>query len=114
LGKAPHLERVLDRLPGPAHTRSVGTVDDGNYAEIEPGRGAAVEPQLLFAEETTLLERAEIEEAEVHRLLDLVGVLAGEEYPRDMRFDQLDRSGRFRVAPSLAQSGDQAVRFGCF
>jgi hypothetical protein len=48
-------------------------------------------------------ERAEIEERQRNRLLDLVGVGSGQEDPRDVGFVELDPGNRLRVAAGLQE-----------
>ncbi len=56
-----------------------GVAVHGGEVEVDLGRDAAVELELGDRGGPALLERGEVEEAEVHRLLDLVDVVAGEE-----------------------------------
>src|SRR4029079_4930638 len=54
------------------------------HAQVHPRREATVQPHLLLAEVPALLDRAEVEEWERDRLLQLVDVWAGEEDVRDV------------------------------
>jgi hypothetical protein len=53
-----------------------------------------------------------VEEAEVHRLLDLVGVRAGEDYPGYMGLDDTKTLGGVRVQGRILQGGDQCLAHG--
>jgi hypothetical protein len=83
---------------------------DRHHREVPAGGGAAVEAQLLLAAAAPRLEGAEIEEAEAHRLLDLVGEIAREQHPGDVRLDLLDLRDRVGVAPRVGERGDDALR----
>ncbi len=74
LRKLAHLHRVLERGAVAAEDRGVDAAGDRHDVQVERRREAAVEPQFFFAEEAPRREGREIEEAEVDRLLDLVGV----------------------------------------
>jgi hypothetical protein len=81
LREAPHPQGVLDRLARPAHAPAARLERDRHHAQVDLGRGAAVQAQLLFAVKAPRLQRRKIEEAEAHRLLHLVRVVAREEHP---------------------------------
>ena len=99
LVEAPHLHGVIEQLPTsitlPAvcEDRPARGRGDRHYREVELGGEALVEGQFLFAEETALFQGGKIQEAEIHRLLDLVGVFPGQDDPGDMGFPQ------YRCAP---------------
>ncbi len=81
LPEAAHLDRVVDRLAVAADSRVHLAARQRHHLEVELRRGAAVQPQLLLAIEVSCLQRAEIEKAEIDRLLELVGIVAGEQHP---------------------------------
>src|SRR5262245_53743651 len=68
---------------------------------------AAVETHFLLAEVLALGQRAEIQKAESERLLDLVGVWAGEEDDRDVCLVNLDSIYRMLVGLRARQRLDQ-------
>ncbi len=55
-----------------------------------------------------LLERAEVEEVEHDRLLDLVGVIAGEDHPGDMCLHEFDVVGGMGKRAFAQQRLDEA------
>ena len=83
-GELAHLHRVFDRGLD-ADARRLVIAADRHDRKVELRREAPVEPELLLAEAVPALERAEVEERKLDRLLDLVRVLAGQEHPRDVR-----------------------------
>ncbi len=83
---------------------------DGRQIDIN-GRGdPAVELELGHRGGAALLQRGEIEEAHVHRLLDLVDVVAGEEQVRDMGLAVLDPLHRGIVALGISKEVDDVFR----
>src|SRR4029077_15254983 len=68
-----------------ADARRLVVAADRHDRKVELRCEAPIEPELLLAEAAPQLERAEIEEWKLDRLLDLVRVLAGQEHPRDVR-----------------------------
>ncbi len=81
------------RLVEAAHLHGglAGQVDD---VEIQVGREASIQAQLFMTEEAALIDRAVVEKGQRHRLLDLVGERAREQYPGDMGFDAVLDGGR--------------------
>jgi len=77
LRKALHLQRVFDRWTVAAQYGCRLAAADREYFQIERGRGAPVEAQLFLAIEAARSQGAEIEEAEIYRLFNLVGVVSG-------------------------------------
>ena len=82
-----HLYRVFERRALAADDRSVDASGNRDDVEVQRGREASIEPQLLFAEEAPRRERREIEKPEVHRLLELVRVAPGEQHVGDVRLE---------------------------
>ena len=62
---------------------------DGNDVDVDRRCRAPIEPQLVLAGAPPLLERAEVEETEVERLLELPRMVAGEHHDGDVSFDTL-------------------------
>jgi|GEM_PF-4886793 len=54
--------------------------------QVEVGGQATIQPDFLPTEPAPPLERAEIDKAQIDRLLNLVGIGAGEQNPGDMGF----------------------------
>jgi hypothetical protein len=53
---------------------------------------------------STPLERAEIDEVEMDRLLQLVGIVAGKHHPGDVGLDELDSRAGVRITCRVEQS----------
>ena len=102
-----HSDRVLDGLSITADARVCGLPGDGNNIQVQLGREAPVQPQLLLAAEAALLERREIQKAEIQRLLELIRVLAGQEHVRDVGLDMFDLARRMGIANRVQQRADQ-------
>ena len=88
LRKFAHLHRVFQRGSRAAEHGGVDAARDRHDVEVEVRGEPPVEPQLLVAEESPRRERGEIEEAEIDRLLDLVGEGAGQQHIRDVRLER--------------------------
>ena len=73
-----HLDGELDRCAGSIHKRMTGTAGDGHDVEIQRRRQPTIQLQFLPAEKTPLPEHRKIDEAEIGRFLDFVGVLFGQ------------------------------------
>ena len=83
--------RVVDRFAVAAeHEVAGGAPRDGQDVEVHRRTEAAVQSDLLGAEVPTALDRAEVEERETDRLLELARIGAGEEHVRDVRLHVLD------------------------
>ena len=85
---------------------AVGPAPDGAGLEIERGRGAPVQRQLGGASGRSLLHRGEIEIAEAHGPLQLVGEASDQKDGGDMGLDALDRFGLSAIAGRVLQEGD--------
>src|SRR5690606_8023202 len=107
-----HLQQILDggALAGkPGFGLAAG---DRYDIKIQVVGKPLVESQLLLAEVLACIQRGEIEEAEVHRLLDLVGEGAGQDDPGDVRLDDLEGLYRMRVEGGVLQRGNQGLAHG--
>jgi hypothetical protein len=102
-----HLQCVLERRPFAADPRMGDFSRDRQHREIEIGREPTVEAQLFLAIESPLLQRGEIQKAEIERLLQLVGVRAGQQYIGDVRLQVLDFIDGMRVALGLHEPAEQ-------
>ena len=87
-----HPDRVLDRprLLIRHEVQVVLAADDGVDSEVVRGREPMIEAHLLAAHLQPSFEAAVVEERQHQRLLHLVGELAGEEDPGNMRLAQFD------------------------
>ena len=78
---------------------------DGDEAEIDVGRVRPVDLHLAHGGGVARMQGREIDEAQVHALAQLVGVLADEEDARDMRLDDVDALIAAAVRRRIAQEG---------
>ena len=108
LRKLAHPDRVFDRRTRAAEGGPVGGPGDRDDVEIELRREAPVQRELELAVPAALVERREVREAQLHRLLELVGVAAGQEHVRNVRLDQLDALDAGAVHRGIAQRGDES------
>jgi hypothetical protein len=61
---------------------------DGHDIKVQIRRKATIEPQLLTTKEQPLRRRAHVHEGITNWPFYLVGKLASQKYPRNMRFDE--------------------------
>ena len=88
VGKLAHVHGVLDGRPGASQDRRISRARDGGDIQVEGWGHAAVESQLFLAQLVTACQRARIQKRQVKGLLELPGVLAVEQHPRDVGFDE--------------------------
>ena len=113
LGKKPlfrdaqHLDRILDDHPAPCPPERVclPLSVDGCDAEIDTFSQARIEPHFFGAEKPSLLNGREIEEPEVHRLLDLVDHGPAHEDMGDMGLMMDNASGLLGITLRVQQKG---------
>ena len=107
-----HPHRVLDG-PGVVtrgETEAVPTADDRVDPEVVGGRETPVEAHLLPAHLAAPFDGAVVEEGERHRLLHLVGQIAGQEDPRRVRLAKLDALGAVGIEARLEHRRDDLAR----
>jgi hypothetical protein len=80
---------------------------DWNDGQVDMRCEAAIQADLFLAEMAALVERAEVEEARVDWLLDLVCVRAGQENGGNVRLVDLHVSNRVGVGSRVRESLDQ-------
>src|SRR5215471_3599868 len=102
LRQALHLHGPFDESAVLLNSYSPWRFHNRHDSEIDVRRQAAVEANLLLTEVASPFERAEVQELELHRFLDLVRERAGQEDSRDvglvhLHARHLERIGR-RVA----------------
>jgi len=109
LFEAPHDDDPVDRLAVAVERQgAVRRPRDGRDFEIDIGRGAAVERQLLFAGKFARFGIGEIDIGQFNRAFELVDAIPGEKNARDMGLDDLDL-GRDAVGVGPAQKRDRAL-----
>ncbi|MCY1394034.1 hypothetical protein D9M71_89480 [compost metagenome] len=112
LGELAAFEHVLDGRTGTVQYWRILAAGDRQDFEVQAFSQALVEAQLFLAEVLAGFEAGEVEEAEVHRLLDLVDVGAGEKYPGNVGLDQPEVLYRMREEGRVLQGGDQRLAHG--
>ena len=110
LRKLAHLDRILQHRPVATHARSPGRAADLDEFQVQFRGEPAVQPQLLLAVMAAQPERGEVQEAEVHGLLDLVGVLARQQDPRDVSFQHPHAAHRVRIARWIQERREERRR----
>ncbi|MNP44863.1 hypothetical protein D3C76_1387430 [compost metagenome] len=88
------------------------TAGDWQHFQVQVLGQALVEAQLFATEMLAGVEAGEIEEAEVDRLLDLVGIAAGQQHPGYVRLDHLESVHRMWVEGGILQGGYQGLAHG--
>ncbi len=107
-----HLQQVFDCLAVAADPRRLFAAGDRQDLQVEIVGEALIQAQLFVAIEAALVQAGEIEKAEIHRLLDLVGVGTGQQDPGDVRLDDLEALHRVGVEGRVLQGGDQGLAHG--
>src|SRR3990172_9037570 len=111
LGELPHLDRILQDLPSSAHSDPpIGPPAYGHYPQVEIRADGRVDPDLLLAVEPPLLQGCEVQEAEVHWFLYLVGVSAREEDEGDVCLNEPDLLRPLAVSPGIQESSYDLFR----
>ena len=112
LGKAAHLHRILEGAaisPIASEHWRIGRARDRNHGAIDFRRQASIQPKFFLATQPPLFQCAEIEKAEIHRFLYLVGITANQQDVRDVRLHVancgMSASGRPRANQPLLQRG---------
>jgi hypothetical protein len=88
--KLPHAHRILERLSRPVHPGVLVRSTNRYDVQVNLRGKPPVQAHLLATAMEALLEGGEIQEPEVDRFFDLVGVIAGEQDPGDMGFDEIN------------------------
>ncbi|MDT4875097.1 hypothetical protein FQZ97_1104400 [compost metagenome] len=92
-----HFQRVFDGRAIACQLRVLGTTVDRQNFQVQALGQALVEAQLFLAEVFASGQFGEVEEAEIHRFLDLVGIGPGQHYPGNMRLDDLESLYRMGI-----------------
>jgi hypothetical protein len=85
-----HSYRIFDGRAFPAEDGVAGRSGNGDYIDIERGCEPTIQPEFFATIEVPSVQAAEVQEAQVNGLLDLVGVGPGEKDVGDMGFQYLD------------------------
>ena len=105
LREAAHVHRPFDDLPAAAEGKLAVVAHDRNEAEVDVGRVRPVDFHLAHGCRVTGVQRREVDEAQMHALAQLVGVIADEEYAGDVRLDDVDAGGARSIGRGIAQEG---------
>ena len=92
-----HADGVFKRLTFATDYRLVGGAGDWHHIQIQVRGQAGVQTQFLLAEMLAASQGGEIEKPEIHGLLDLIGVVAGEDHLRDVGLKNLKIGDRVVV-----------------
>ena len=107
-GEAAHSDRIFDRRGGICcQQRLLRAAADRDHIQIQLRRQPAVQADFFGAVKPAVLQAAAIEKTQIQRLLDLVRIAPGQQYPGNVGFDHAHRLGRMRVAAGIAQRGNQ-------
>ena len=110
LRKFTHLDGIVDDVAAiAAAAKNPGArlaAADRHHIQVKLRCKAAIQVQLFIAEMFARRQLREIKEAQVERLLDLVGIVAREDHPRNMRFQQLETVHRVIKSVAAAQRRD--------
>ena len=113
LGKAAHAHGEINQRAGASKVQyPAGAAQFGN-PKVEVGGEAAVQADLLRTKKAPPLQGGKVKEAQVERFLQLVGAGIGQVNPGDMRFDESDAAGRFRVGGRIEQLPVDLVKVHC-
>ncbi len=107
-GKLEHV-RGLTLSAVASDARRLDRSRDADDIEVEAWRGAPVQADLVLAGLASLLECGEVQEAEVQRLLELVGMLPCKQHRRNVRVDALDMIDRFGIRLRPQQPAHQGL-----
>lgn len=107
-----HFQCIFDGRAAAAELWRIGAATDRQYFQIKALSQALVETQLFLAEVLAGAQLGEVEKAEVHRFLDLVGKGAGKHHPGNIGFDNLKLLHGMGVEGRVLQCGDQSLAHG--
>jgi len=94
LRKFSHFHGIINYLAAAVQAWSLDWATNLDHIEIDVWSKTPIEAQLFVAEMAPLIQRRKIEETEINRFLDLVNVVAGQNDPGNMRFDQVQTINR--------------------
>ncbi|MNL57867.1 hypothetical protein D3C87_1814580 [compost metagenome] len=107
-----HFQDIFDGRAIAANRRGFGAAGNRQYLKVKAVGQALVQAQFFLAKVFARRQFAEVEEAEVDRLLDLVRIGAGEQHPGDMRLDYLESVYGMWVEGRVLQGGNQGLAHG--
>ncbi len=111
LRKAAHVHGPLDDFAATAELQPPFVAHDGDEAKIDVGRVRAVDFHLTDGGGVAGVQRREVDEAQVHPLAQLVGVLTHEEHPRDVRLDDVDSLIATAIRGGVTEEGADLALF---
>jgi hypothetical protein len=102
-GDTLHFHRVLSGFPTPLRSKAEPSPApvQGHRTEVDALCQTGIEQDLLLAKKAALLQRREIEKAEIHGLLDLVDEPVPDEHVGYMRLNVRHRSRCFGIASGI-------------
>ena len=111
LREAAHVHGPFDDLAAAAELQAPFVAHDRHQPKIDAGRVRPVDLHLAHGSGVARMQRREIDEAQVHALAQLVGILADEEDARDVRFNDVDAFAVRSVRSRIAQEGADLALF---
>ena len=89
LRETSHFYCIFDRLLLPVQLWLLRGTRNTHHRQIELWREPAVQTQLFFTIEPTLVQRGEIQKPQIQGLFYFIGIRATQDHPRDMGLNQL-------------------------
>ncbi len=105
LRKAAHMHRPLDDLSATTELQEPFVAHDRHQTNIDARCVRPIDLHLAHGRGVTRMQRREIDEAQVHALAQLVGILADEKDAGDVGFNDIDGFAARSVRRRIAQEG---------
>ena len=106
LREAPHPDSVFHYPALAVEPELLSVPSKGDHVKVQVRGQPAIDTEFLGAEVRSPLEGAEVQKPQVHRFLDLVGVVTCENDPGNMGLDQLHAAHGMREAAGIQQHPD--------
>src|SRR4029078_1211349 len=96
-----HLNCIVDNGAFATHNEATLVASDRDDADVKIRRQPAIQTQLFRAELTASLQSRSVDEIELDRLLDLVGVRSRQDHPGNVRLAPLQACHGMRKNPCV-------------
>ncbi len=103
LREAAHVHCPFDDLAAAAEVQLALVAHDRDKAEVDVGRVRPIDFHLAHGGRVPGVQRREVDEAQMHALAQLVGILADEKDPGDVRLDNVDGGSARAVGRGVAE-----------
>ena len=97
------LDQIFDSRAVATQNRRFGAAGNRDNVQVQLGRQAAVQADFFLAEMLALFQRGIVEKAEIDRFLDLVNIVAGQQHPGNMGFNQSKTAYRVVIQVRVLQ-----------